>query len=80
MSDLSNSPLKEVDPNSLNYLFDKDPLKMTEDDFNKVVAGMREWRARDKESRTKASATGQRRVPVKASNVPLPTQIDLDDL
>lgn len=64
------TPLAEASPESLQELFDKDPLKLTDPDIERIVA---EHRA----ARAKWESAPKGRTP-KAEAKPLPT--DLADL
>ena len=54
------SPLTEADPQSLNILFDKDPLELTDQDIDAIVAELRkartEW-ATEESSKSKSKAS-----------------------
>lgn len=42
----NESPLAEASPESLQELFDKDPLELTDHDVERIVAELREQRGR----------------------------------
>ena len=46
MSTVDPNPLLEAEPTSLQDLFDKDPLSLTDDDIERVVKEQREQRGR----------------------------------
>lgn len=55
------SPLSQVNPESLDYLFNQDPLTMTDETVGKIVDALRADRARflaqpDKPAKTKKQA------------------------
>lgn len=41
---MQESPLAEANPESLQELFDKDPLKLTDEDIDRIVAEERSMR------------------------------------
>lgn len=58
----SASPLEEATPDSLQELFDRDPLQLTDSDIEKIVTELRAQRARwevreAKPKKTSAPAT-----------------------
>lgn len=65
------TPLAEASPESLQELLDKDPLKLTDSDIERVVTSLREARSKWEQSEKKGRAP-------KAEAKPLPT--DLADL
>jgi hypothetical protein len=69
---MSQSPLAEANPESLQEIFDKDPLKLTDDDIERVVAEERAMREKWKAS----ERAGSTRKPPK-QEVP---NLSLDDL
>lgn len=43
---MTDSPLAEAEPNSLQELFDKDPLNLTDPDIERIVTELRAQRDR----------------------------------
>lgn len=43
---MSTTPLAEAEPNSLQELFDRDPLKLSRDDIEAIVTELRAQRER----------------------------------
>jgi hypothetical protein len=68
---MSDSPLAEANPESLQELFDKDPLQLTDPDIDRVVAELRTMRERWALTEKKGKA------PPKKG---LATGLSLDDL
>ena len=74
---LEQTPLKEADPKSLEDLFDKDPLNLTDADITKIVAELRlnraAWAAEEAVKATK---------PKRAAKAPKASasKLSLDDL
>ncbi len=58
---LTNSPLKDVNPKSLDDLYDEDPLNLTDNDLMRLVKDLREkralWAAEEKIAATKGTRT-----------------------
>lgn len=63
------SPLQEADPASLQELFNRDPLSLTDSDIDRIVTELRAQRARWEQ--------GQRAKRVPAQNA---VALDLSDL
>lgn len=70
--ELENSPLNEVDKNSLAELFAMDPLKLSKEDVEKICVKLREKRKEWalSEAKTKHKAEAKKNLP----------QIDMDDI
>lgn len=71
---MGESPLQSVDPNSINELFQLDPLKLTDQQIEKGVEYFRNLRA----GWLKAENEGKK--PKAAKGVPAPEGLTLDDL
>ena len=60
---LLNSPLTEAEPESLDELFSRDPLELSTQDINKIVAHLRslrhQWAADEAAGATKARKKGK---------------------
>lgn len=70
------SPLAEVDPASLNELFSRDPLKLSDQDIDKMVEIYRAQRLRWKQE----EATGGPKKAAKIANNAETKKLSLDDL
>ena len=74
------SPLTEADPSSLDELYYKDPLELTNSDLDRIVEDLREKRTlfikEDKESRDQ----GRQRRPKAYKDTPKQGQLSLDSL
>lgn len=77
-SEATPSPLSEVKEDSLNDLFMKDPLNLSEADIERVVTELR----RKREQWQAAEASGAKRAPkaIAAPKVKPDVALDLDDL
>lgn len=69
------SPLAQADPASLNELFLRDPLSLSEQDLDQIVAELRAQRAR----LAQAQAAGKPRRQTKTKAIP-GQKIDIDML
>jgi hypothetical protein len=69
LTTLESSPLAEASPTSLQEIFDKDPLSLTDEDIDRTVAELRAQRERWE--KTEAKGRGKPKELVK---------IDLADL
>jgi hypothetical protein len=67
----TTSPLAEALPTSLQELFDRDPLSLTDDDIDRIVAELRAQR-----SRWEAGQRAGKKAPAQAA----PTTLSLEDL
>ena len=69
------NPLGEALPNSLDILFNKDPMKYTEQDIVNIVKALREksalWKKEEAQGKKKSST---------AKAVPITSTLTLDDL
>lgn len=75
------SPLSEAIPESLDALFSRDPLNMTEDDVGKIVARLRAERAVWAEREANAASRPARGTKPKAlPKAQADTAMTLDDL
>lgn len=63
------NPLEAANPDSLQQLFDKDPLKLTQQDLDAMVAKLRAARANFVKAETAKAANGgkKRSAPAKLS-------------
>jgi len=72
------NPLKEASPESISELFDKDPLKLTEQDLTTIVSRLRadrvQWKKDDQAKRMNKG------VKKKGGGIPKDLQLDLDGL
>lgn len=57
------SPLSEADPKSLDELYNEDPLALTNDDLDRLVADLRLNRARWAKEEAEAASQGRARRP-----------------
>lgn len=53
---VQESPLAEANPQSLQELFDRDPLQLTDDDIEKIVCELRTQRDRWQQAEKKGKA------------------------
>ncbi len=78
MSD--QSPLSEADPRSLDDLYAADPLSLTDNDVDKIVADLREKRALWESEDAAAQSQGRARRPKEYKSAPPKGQLNLKDL
>lgn len=77
---MTESPLSEADPKSLDDLFNEDPLNLTNDDLDRLVLALRENRAQwEKEDKAAQSESRARRPTQYKAKVPKGT-LKLGDL
>jgi hypothetical protein len=66
-------PLREADPASLNELFERDPLSLTDSDVESIVAQLRVARSKWAEEEAQKQSRGKKSKPADAN-------LNLDDL
>ncbi len=74
------NPLSEADPRSLDDLYSSDPLSLTDDDVDKIVADLRQKRALWATEDAAAQAQGRTRKPKAYKSAPPKGQLSLGDL
>ncbi len=74
------SPLSEADPKSLDDLYAADPLNLTDDDVDKIVADLRQKRALWASEDAAAQAQGRSRKPKVYKAAPPKGQLSLAGL
>ncbi len=74
------SPLSEADPKSLDDLYAADPLTLTDDDVDKIVADLRQKRALWASEDAAAQSQGRARRPKTYKSPPPKGQLSLGDL
>lgn len=67
------SPLREAEPESLNTLFDRDPLSLTTQEVDYIVQKMREGRERWAKEEAEKASRGKKSKPADPN-------MSLDDL
>jgi len=72
----TTSPLSEVDPASLNELFARDPMDLTNQDLDKIIAALRAQRLKWKQD----EASGGAKKAAKIANAAETKKISVDDL
>lgn len=70
---MNTSPLAEANPDSLQELFDRDPLELTDADVERIVTELRDQRSRW----VKAEAKGKKQAAPKSLSL---ADLDLSDL
>jgi len=74
------NPLSEADPRSLDDLYAADPLSLTDNDVDKIVADLRQKRALWQREDAAAQAQGRARRPKEYKAAPPKGQLDLAGL
>ena len=74
------TPLSEAEPRSLDELYSADPLSLTDDDIDKMVADLREKRVLWAKEESESQAQGRARKPSVYKDAPKKGSISLDDL
>lgn len=74
------SPLTAADPKSIDDLFSEDPLNLTDEDLDKMVAYYRENRDKWAKEESAAAAEGRRRRPKEYKPAPNKGKLSLGDL
>ena len=74
------SPLAEAESNSLDELYYRDPLDLTDSDLDKLVEDLRAKRLLFVKEEKEARAQGRRRRPKVYKDVPKQGQLSLDSL
>lgn len=73
---MENNQLSEARPSSLSELFARDPLTLTDEEVDRIVAEMRDARERWYKEETEAKAKGRRANPA-AANIKL-DELDIE--
>ena len=76
----NKSPLEEADPRSLDDLYAADPLSLTDDDVDKIVADLRQKRALWASEDAAAQSQGRARRPKEYKAAPPKGQLSLGGL
>ncbi len=76
----TKSPLAEAEPDSLDELYYKDPLDLTDSDLDKIVEDLRAKRALFVREDKEAKVQGRRRRPKTYKNAPKQGELSLDSL
>ena len=74
------TPLTEAEPRSLDELYSADPLSLTDDDIDKMVADLREKRKLWAKEESASKTEGRARRPSAYKDAPETGKISLGDL
>ena len=77
---IDENPLSEADPRSLDDLYAADPLTLTDNDVDKIVADFRKKRALWESEDAAAQSQGRARRPKEYKAAPPKGQLSLENL